>query len=98
MFLRIVLFIQLKGINKGAGRGLELSFFKGDAISVGGKPDTEDIMFIKDEISFLFHPEHIVDPVTFGVSLVLGPCLIGIIANICCILLGKNMKNQGRSE
>lgn len=93
MFLRIVLFIQLKGINKGSGGCLELSFFKGNAISVGGEPDTEDIMFIKDEISFLFHPEHIVDPVAFGVSLVLRPS-----SGYICAILGKNMKNQGRSE
>ena len=94
MFLRIVLFVQLNGIDQGAGGRPELSFFEVDAVSVGREADTEDIMLIEDEISFLFHPEHVVDPVAFGISLILGPSP----GNTCCVLLGKNMKNQGRSE
>jgi len=67
MLLGAFLFIQLELEQHGPVRGFELSFFEIDAIAVRCQADAEYIMFVKNEVPFLFHPDQIVDPLSFGV-------------------------------
>lgn len=67
MFLGAFLFIQLELEKHGPGRGFKFPFLEIDTIAIGRQADAEYIMLVEDEISFLFHPYQIVDPLSFGI-------------------------------
>lgn len=71
VFLRVVLLVQLKGIDERTRGCPVFSFLEVDPVAVGSQADTEYIMLIENKIAFLFHLQHIVHSLAFGVSLVL---------------------------
>ena len=70
MLFWIVFLIELELVQHGSGGRLEFPLFEIDAIAVRSQPDTENVMFVEDQVAFLLHPEHIVHPCQFGVLLI----------------------------
>ncbi len=81
MFFGIVYLVELEFQKPGLFGRYEFSFFEGKTISVCGQADAECCLFIKDQVAFFFHSQHVIDPVFFCVPFahsLIGGAVLGM--------------------